>query len=201
MHPQLAELARTCVEERVGHVVLAGGLPPAECLQVLREGGSRAIGFAPALSIARKLRRSLEAFHGKVDAKAVDFVWPHLNSDDRALRYAARIALEWQPVAQWKDRAIAEKGVNGGITALLALARADILRYVEARGLPFVDDESNADRSLRRNFLRHEIGEALARGYGQLMPRPNFRFERAVLKREPLAVAHRLGAGGPVGGR
>jgi len=58
MHPQLADLARTCVEERVGHVVLAGGLPPAECLQVLRAGGVRAIGFAPALAIARKLRRS-----------------------------------------------------------------------------------------------------------------------------------------------
>lgn len=58
MHPQLAELARTCVEERVGHVVLAGGLPPAECLQLLREGGVRAIGFAPVLAIARKLRRS-----------------------------------------------------------------------------------------------------------------------------------------------
>jgi enoyl-[acyl-carrier protein] reductase II len=58
MHPQLAELARTCVDERVGHVVLAGGLPPAECLQLLRAGGVRAIGFAPALAIARKLRRS-----------------------------------------------------------------------------------------------------------------------------------------------
>ena len=58
MHPQLADLARTCVEERVGHVVLAGGLPPAECLQLLRAGGVRAIGFAPALAIARKLRRS-----------------------------------------------------------------------------------------------------------------------------------------------
>jgi enoyl-[acyl-carrier protein] reductase II len=58
MHPQLADLARTCVEERVGHVVLAGGLPPAECLQVLRAGGVRAIGFAPALAIARKHRRS-----------------------------------------------------------------------------------------------------------------------------------------------
>jgi enoyl-[acyl-carrier protein] reductase II len=58
MHPQLAELARTCVEERVGHVVLAGGLPPAECLQLLRAGGVRAIGFAPVLAIARKLRRS-----------------------------------------------------------------------------------------------------------------------------------------------
>jgi enoyl-[acyl-carrier protein] reductase II len=58
MHPQLAELARTCIDERVGHVVLAGGLPPAECLQLLRAGGVRAIGFAPALAIARKLRRS-----------------------------------------------------------------------------------------------------------------------------------------------
>ncbi len=58
MHPQLAELARTCVEERVGHVVLAGGLPPAECLHLLRAGGVRAIGFAPVLAIARKLRRS-----------------------------------------------------------------------------------------------------------------------------------------------
>jgi len=58
MHPQLAELARACVEERVGHVVLAGGLPPAECLQTMRAGGVRAIGFAPALAIARKLRRS-----------------------------------------------------------------------------------------------------------------------------------------------
>jgi enoyl-[acyl-carrier protein] reductase II len=58
LHPQLAELARTCIDERVGHVVLAGGLPPAECLQLLRAGGVRAIGFAPALAIARKLRRS-----------------------------------------------------------------------------------------------------------------------------------------------
>ncbi|MBI3878776.1 MAG: c-type cytochrome [Verrucomicrobia bacterium] len=72
---------------------------------------------------ARKLRRSLEAFHGKVDAKAVDFAWPHLNSDDRAIRYAARTAVEAQPVAQWKQRALDEKSLNGGLTALLALAR------------------------------------------------------------------------------
>ncbi len=71
----------------------------------------------------RKLRRELEAFHGRVDAKAVAAVWPHLNSEDRFIRYAARIAVEAQPVAQWKDRALAEKKTEGGLTALLALAR------------------------------------------------------------------------------
>ncbi len=72
---------------------------------------------------ARKLRHQLEAFHGKQDPKAVDFAWPHLNSEDRAIRYAARIAIESQPLAQWEFRALAEKEVNAGLTALLALAR------------------------------------------------------------------------------
>lgn len=71
----------------------------------------------------RKLRRELEAFHGRVDAKAVATAWPQLNSEDRFIRYAARIAMEAQPVAQWKDRALAEKKTEGGLTALLALAR------------------------------------------------------------------------------
>ncbi len=72
---------------------------------------------------ARALRHKLEAFHGHQDAKAVNFLWPHLNSDDRWIRYAARIALEAQPVAEWKQRALDEKQTNAGLTALLALAR------------------------------------------------------------------------------
>lgn len=72
---------------------------------------------------ARALRRKLEAFHGKADPKALDFIWPHLNSPDRAIRYAARIALEAQPVATWQARALEEKSADGGLTALLALAR------------------------------------------------------------------------------
>lgn len=58
MHPGLSELAAVCVEEKVGHVVLAGGLPPTESMQQLRAGGCRVIAFAPALAIARKLQRS-----------------------------------------------------------------------------------------------------------------------------------------------
>jgi hypothetical protein len=72
---------------------------------------------------ARDVRHKLEAFHGKQDPKAIDFAWPHLNSGDRWIRYAARIAIESQPVADWKDRALAEKDVNAGLTALLALSR------------------------------------------------------------------------------
>ncbi len=72
---------------------------------------------------ARAVRRKLESFHGKEDAAAVDFLWPHLNSNDRWIRYAARIALESQPVAQWLQRALDETSVNGSLTALLALTR------------------------------------------------------------------------------
>ena len=50
-------------------------------------------------------------------------VWPHLGSEDRFIRYAARIALEAQPVSEWKDKAVAEKNANAALTALLALAR------------------------------------------------------------------------------
>ena len=76
-----------------------------------------------AAAKARELRHQLEAFQGKQNSKAVDFAWPHLDSDDRFIRYAARIVIESQPVAEWKDRALAETRTNAGLTALLALAR------------------------------------------------------------------------------
>jgi enoyl-[acyl-carrier protein] reductase II len=57
MHPQLTELIEVCLERRVGHVVLAGGLPSAAAIQRIRDGGARVVCFAPALVIARKLVR------------------------------------------------------------------------------------------------------------------------------------------------
>ncbi|MDB5357795.1 MAG: putative heme-binding protein [Phycisphaerales bacterium] len=72
---------------------------------------------------ARDLRHKLEAFHGRQDAGAVDFAWPHLGSDDRYIRYAARIAIEAQPVEQWKQKALAESKPQAALTAMLALAR------------------------------------------------------------------------------
>jgi enoyl-[acyl-carrier protein] reductase II len=57
MHPQLLELIDVCIARRVGHIVLAGGLPSAAAIQRIRDGGARAVCFAPALVIARKLVR------------------------------------------------------------------------------------------------------------------------------------------------
>jgi putative heme-binding domain-containing protein len=50
-------------------------------------------------------------------------IWPHLGSEDPAIRNAARIALEWQHVRLWQTRALAEKDVTASLTALLALTR------------------------------------------------------------------------------
>jgi hypothetical protein len=72
---------------------------------------------------ARAQRRALEKFHGKADSGAVAAAWPHLGSDDRFLSYAARIAVESQPVEQWKSQALGEKDPKAALPALLALAR------------------------------------------------------------------------------
>ncbi len=58
MHPQLMELIDVCLDHRVSHIVLAGGLPPGAALTRIKQGGARLLCFAPALVIARKLVRS-----------------------------------------------------------------------------------------------------------------------------------------------
>ncbi|MGI5884079.1 MAG: tRNA lysidine(34) synthetase TilS [Candidatus Spyradocola sp.] len=40
---------------------------------------------------------------------------------------------------------------------LLPFSRAEILRYAQAHDLSFVEDETNADTSLARNYVRHEL--------------------------------------------
>ncbi len=58
MHPQLFELIAVCAANKVTHVVLAGGLPPAGALDAIKAFGAKVICFAPALSLAKKLVRS-----------------------------------------------------------------------------------------------------------------------------------------------
>jgi putative heme-binding domain-containing protein len=76
-----------------------------------------------AAAAARKLRRQLEAYHVTKDPKAVEFAWPHLNSSDRAIRYAARVAIENQALESWKEKALSENRMTAQIYALLALTR------------------------------------------------------------------------------
>jgi enoyl-[acyl-carrier protein] reductase II len=58
MHPALMDLIDVCLETKVGHVVLAGGLPPGGAIQRLKDGGAKVMCFAPAVALAKKLVRS-----------------------------------------------------------------------------------------------------------------------------------------------
>ena len=57
LHPQLLELVEVCTEHRIGHVVLAGGLPTSTAIHKIKQSGARVLCFAPALAFARKLVR------------------------------------------------------------------------------------------------------------------------------------------------
>lgn len=77
----------------------------------------------PAAVRARALRHELEAFHGKQDPAAVAKAYPYMGSEDRFLRFAARVAIEWQPVDRWKDLVLEENDPQTAVSGLIALAR------------------------------------------------------------------------------
>jgi enoyl-[acyl-carrier protein] reductase II len=58
MHPQLTELIEVCGRHTVGHVVLAGGIPPKGSVEAIKGFGAKVIVFAPTLALAKKLLRS-----------------------------------------------------------------------------------------------------------------------------------------------
>lgn len=72
---------------------------------------------------ARNLRRELEKFHSGPKSGAVDFAWPYLKHEDRFIRYAARMAVEHQPVNEWRSRVLNEKDPQTLTQAAVALAR------------------------------------------------------------------------------
>lgn len=74
-------------------------------------------------SEARSLRHQLEAMNVAPNSATVAAAWPHLASPDHSIRYAARLAIERNPVPEWQAKALAEKQADAAFTALLALAR------------------------------------------------------------------------------
>ena len=58
MHPQLDDLVKVCIEAKVGHIVLAGGVPGGNTIRAVKDGGAKLIAFTPALSLGKRLIRS-----------------------------------------------------------------------------------------------------------------------------------------------
>jgi len=89
-------------------------------------------------------RREMESFHGRQVAGSIDKIWKNLGHEDRFLRYAARIALEHQPVSDWAALALGEKNLQTSLTALLALTRQGDQSH-QAALLEAISQHSQAD--------------------------------------------------------
>ena len=55
MNPKLHDLIDVCGEEKVSHIILAGGIPDKIIIDKIHTIGIQVITFAPALSIAKRL--------------------------------------------------------------------------------------------------------------------------------------------------
>jgi putative heme-binding domain-containing protein len=83
---------------------------------------------------AHRIRTRLEQYHEQGKAGGLEAAWPYLNHKDRFVRYAARIAVEHQPLQSWQEKVLTEEDPITTIQGMVALAR-------------------HADKSLRKQML------------------------------------------------
>ena len=58
MHPQLDSLIDVCIERKITHAILAGGIPTGQSIKRLKYAGIKVMCFAPALVLAKKMVRA-----------------------------------------------------------------------------------------------------------------------------------------------
>jgi putative heme-binding domain-containing protein len=125
------------------YVVTGGRKTQSALYRIAWTGGERReeavspheIACAKHAESLRALRRILEMWHERSDDLAISEGWKHLSSPDPRVRYAARIAIEHQPIQRWRDLALAEAQPNTALTALMALAR-----FGDKDGVPQIID-------------------------------------------------------------
>ena len=82
--------------------------------------GAGVVGATLATLLAKERYRVLSVI-GRNGPAAVALAFKGLTSPDAGVRSAARIALEHQNPAQWRERAVAEMEPQASILALVAL--------------------------------------------------------------------------------
>ncbi|MDB5804684.1 MAG: tRNA-Ile-lysidine synthase [Betaproteobacteria bacterium] len=123
------------------------------------------VNRAPRTSLEEEARRARHAAFADVSADVI--VLAH-HADDQAetvllqlLRGAGPKGLAGMPplkslgpgAATWLQR------------PLLDFPRTDLLDYAQVRGLQWIEDESNQDDRLKRNFLRNQVAPLLRAGF------------------------------------
>ena len=107
------------------------------------------------MGVQHALRRRLEAFHGVEDQAALTAAWSHLAHGDRFVRWAARTAVEHQPVSSWARRALSESDPLRRLYAIVALARHGDVTYREAAlSALMAIDERDLSRAQQLDLFR-----------------------------------------------
>jgi putative heme-binding domain-containing protein len=114
----------------------------------------------------QKLRRELEALRDVApSAAALAKAWPLMGHPDRWVRYAARIAVEHQPVEGWRARVKADANIDLSLNAALALARsggaADLTAIVAAA------DAAAKTKDLRQQQDRQRVFQVAFSRHGK----------------------------------
>ncbi len=111
----------------------------------------------------RALRHKLEAFHGKSDGD-LNLIIANLGDQDRFIRYAARVALENQPFAKWRDLAFKTTDTMSVLNAMMAVAHQgtanDLNDLMEKLSEVKIESLSESEqlfwlRTLQVAFARH----------------------------------------------
>ena len=148
------------------------------------------------VNIPRRTRHMLERGHAgtPVDVAAL---WPHLGSPDRAIRYAARVALERHDPDAWRDEYAHELRPHAVIQASLALARTGgqfhrSLLFDKLTALDFskltAGQILGAARAYQLAFIRlgghptREAVEKVAAQFAAAAPHPDERVNREAVR-------------------
>jgi tRNA(Ile)-lysidine synthase len=149
----------------------------------------------PGASLEASARAARHAIFARLDVDAVALAH---HADDQAETIWLQLLRGAGPhglAAMGADRA-PDDGPRV-LRPLLGLSRATIAAIARARGLDWVEDESNADLRIKRNFIRREISPLLAQAFpgypGTLLRTASHQAEAALLIDE-LAAQDAIGA-------
>lgn len=118
-----------------------------------------ALNHSGGVEASARMERHAEL--GRIDA---DWLVLGHHLDDQAETLLFRL-LRGAGVRGAAAMAPLEAGAPGRLRPLLGVPREDILAYARARGLAWVEDESNLDPAYARNYLRHAVFPLLKRAF------------------------------------
>lgn len=131
----------------------------------------------PAGADLRTVRQGLEKLHvGEPSEKSVQQALAHLGHDDRGIRFAARIALEHNPVEKWREWVVRIEEPHARTLGVIALARhgskQDQAAAVEAlTSIDWTDLDGSAKIALLRAYglVAMRLGQFDARQKRQII--------------------------------